>query len=191
MKTNLLKFTCGFALLAATPGGWAQSNLILNGNFATGNFQDWNENNMRVSSLFKGIAPPGTDIFYAATGNLGALMQTINTMAGTEYTLSFLSNNNVDNTGGVISGLIDGSPLFTADPIYLTTAGSWEQQTYNFTATADTTAVELDLNFLGAEGYGYITDISVVAAAPVPEPSTLALAGLGGLGMWWQIRRRK
>jgi len=51
--------------------------------------------------------------------------------------------------------------------------------------------VELDLNFLGAEGYGYITDISVVAAAPVPEPSTLALAGLGGLGMWWQIRRRK
>jgi hypothetical protein len=25
----------------------------------------------------------------------------------------------------------------------------------------------------------------------VPEPSTLALAGLGGLGMLWQIRRRK
>jgi subtilisin-like proprotein convertase family protein len=25
----------------------------------------------------------------------------------------------------------------------------------------------------------------------VPEPSTLALAGLGGLGMWWQLRRRK
>src|SRR5208282_366105 len=26
---------------------------------------------------------------------------------------------------------------------------------------------------------------------PVPEPSTLALAGLGGLGMLWQLRRRK
>jgi hypothetical protein len=25
----------------------------------------------------------------------------------------------------------------------------------------------------------------------VPEPSTLALAGLGGLGMLWQLRRRK
>jgi hypothetical protein len=40
-------------------------------------------------------------------------------------------------------------------------------------------------------GFGWNVGATSASVTPVPEPSTLALAGLGGLGMFWQLRRRK
>ena len=39
--------------------------------------------------------------------------------------------------------------------------------------------------------YNAENSMSFTGIQPAPEPATLALAGLGGLGMLWQLRRRK
>jgi hypothetical protein len=46
----------------------------------------------------------------------------------------------------------------------------------------------LTLNFFNANGDGLFDNISVT---PTPEPSVLALSGLGGLGGLLMVRRRK
>ena len=198
MKKSILLLTASLGL-ATAPGAGAAGNLILNGNFATGDFTNWG-NNWNNLLLFPngsdGMSAPGSDSYFASTGGNGSISQTIATTIGTQYTLSFLSNNDLDNTGndldpgGSFSGQINGSTLFTAASIYLSTVNSWLTQSYNFTATTTSTAVELDLNFDSAAGNGYIDDISVTALSPVPEPSEWAAASVALLGLVYVAKRR-
>ena len=192
MKKSILLLTASLGL-AATPGAGAAGNLILNGNFATGDFTHWG-NNWNNLDLFPngsyGMSAPGSDSYFASTGGNGSISQTIATTVGRQYTLSFLSNNNVDDTGGSFSGKINGSTLFTAASIYLSTVNSWLTQSYNFTATTTSTSVELDLNFGAVVGNGYIDDISVTELSPVPEPSEWAAASVALLGLVYVAKRR-
>ena len=66
-------------------------------------------------------------------------------------------------------------------------------------ATLDTAYIE-DYNFYGGSGSGipatgdtvvYRKDITAMTAAPVPEPSTLALASLGGFTILFGLKRRR
>ena len=190
MKKSILLLTASLGL-AIAPGAGAAGNLILNGNFATGDFTDWTKSgDIDVDGSTFLISLPGTDSYYAVASIPGSISQTIATTIGTQYTLSFLSNNNTDNTGGSLSGKINGSTLFTAASIYLTTDHSWLTQSYNFTATTTSTSVELDLNFGGAHGNGYIDDIAVTELSPVPEPSEWAAASVALLGLVYVAKRR-
>ena len=195
MKKSILLLTASLGL-AIAPGAGAAGNLILNGNFATGDFTDWSHSVIYIGPDidFPGpIAAPGTDSYYAKTGGNGSISQTIATTVGRQYTLSFLSNNDYDHSsGGSFSGKIDGNPLFTSASIYVSTVNSFLTQSYTFTAANSSTEVELDLNFgyVGRIGQAYIDDISVTELSPVPEPSEWAAASVALLGLVYVAKRR-
>jgi len=168
-------------------------NLILNGNFATGDFTGWTASGVAFSvvpSSF-GITPLSGDSFLAAADGNDSLSQSFATMLGQNYTLSFVNANSrgPNNQGGVfLRGLINGSTLFTDSTDLANT--SWVPSSYEFTATSSSTSLQLALNYFNANGDGLIDDISVTPTV-TPEPSTLALSALGGVGGLVMYRRRK
>jgi Protein of unknown function (DUF642)/PEP-CTERM motif len=166
-------------------------NLILNGNFGTGNFTDWTTSGVAfgVVGTSSDVNPPVGDSFMVQADGNDTLTQTFDTTLDQTYTLSFDNANSAgpNNQGGVyLSGSINGATLFT-DTTDLSNT-SWLTHTYDFTATSTTTTLQLDMNYYNANGNGLLDDVSVTAT---PEPSTLSLSALGGLGGLLIYRRRK
>jgi hypothetical protein len=166
-------------------------NLILNGNFATGDFTDWTVtgSSFSVKSSSYGTLPPAGDSYLAEADGNETLSQTFATTISQNYVLSLANANGrgPNNQGGVyFRGSINGTTLFT-DTTDLSNT-SWLTSTYDFTATTASTTLLLTLNFFNANGDGLFDDISVTLA---PEPSTLALSVLGSLGGILMYRRRK
>ena len=170
------------------------AQLIVNGDFATGNFTGWSASNMSISQDNNGIRALSGDAYFAYTGKNGSLAQTINTVAGMSYTLSFIANNDLNNqlynpTQCFISASQNGNLIFK-NFSNLAIVNSWVQQSYTFTAIANNVTLQIAMNFQPANSQGYIDRISVVGASSVPGPSTYALVGLGALALIVVNRRR-
>jgi hypothetical protein len=190
---KLIKASAALVLTAGLAGSASQAvaqNLIQNGNFATGDFTGWSPagSYFAVVPSSYGINPPTAgDQIVQADGN-DALSQTFATTIGVSYELAFQSaNSRGPNTqGGVyIQGLINGTTLFTDSTDLANT--SWLTSTFDFTATAASTTLQLNLHFFNANGDGLLTEVSVT---PVPEPTVLALSALG-LGSLLAVHRQK
>ena len=166
MKKIIVLLFIGVAGTISVPA----QNLILNGNFATGDFSDWTVTGsyFSVKSSSYGTLPPAGDSYLAEADGNETLSQTFATTIGQNYVLSLANANGrgPNNQGGVyFRGSINGTTLFT-----------------------DSTTMLLTLNFFNANGDGLFDNVSVT---PAPEPSVLALSGLGGLGGLLMVRRRK
>jgi len=136
---------------------------------------------------------------YTAGAPFGGVTQTIATVPGLSYTLTFSVGSYTTRWGGppvVVTGLA-GSTIVTQGGVDNPTSFStWSVTSGDWTATDTSTVITL----VGTAGVNYIglDDVEVVCLSGprcpgtgTPEPSTLALFGLGLAGIGFMGRRRR
>ena len=178
---------CGLAGMAGT----AKANLIVNGGFETGNFSGWTQSgNTGFTSVSTGPAhllAPHSGTSFADLGpdgpSNGFLSQTFTDTAGQSLVIQFFQANDATGTND-FSASFDSTTL-----VSLTNDVKHGYTGYTFTVTG-TGSDTLKFGFFNDPGFFALDDVSVNAAATsVPEPASVALFGVGlvGLGL---LRRR-
>jgi hypothetical protein len=187
-------FAIGLTILIAAPA--AHADLLQNGGFETGDFTGWTQTgNVAVTTQpYFGIGNATLDGNYLVVFNSGdtppnaVLTQTFNTIAGTDYTVSFDYGGSAGQSINVASTDLSGGALGS---LSATSNGSFSSATvFSYTFEADSTSSTLTIRDTAANTVssdGVLDNVSVTA---VPEPASLTLFGAGLAGLGW-LRRRK
>jgi hypothetical protein len=151
------------------------SNLVMNGNFATGDFTSWNGDTSSPQIVLGGVFTK-----YALLTNgptTGSIYQDIDTIAGSNYILSYRINqtSNAVATEAYFNATTDG---YLIDGSTISTVGTFPFQTKSFTFTATNEIIsnktrlrfEFYNNPRDDPGTFGITDISVVLDSNPPTP---------------------
>jgi hypothetical protein len=200
------------ALLAVFAAQASATNLLVNGNFSSGDFTGWTIGNTSNGTWGQGFpvvtgwplgggnAAQGEvgEVNFTGQYEGGILSQSFNSGAGAA-TLSFDwaamgdgTNQNAD--GGLFELILDGSILAQYD---VGTIGPNDLFNGTLTANANLTAgnhtFEIDvlrpyISVAGGTPYQYVTNADVEGT--VPEPGSLILMGSGVLGLAGILRRK-
>lgn len=181
---------------------FSSANLVLNGGFESSTFTgtgyatyytndtgitNWIANtrsgDASVDVVGTGFSPYAGSfaVDLAGTPGPGSVKQTLATVAGATYEISFAARTTWPGTSSVIE-LGFGSAAGTVN-----TTTNWEIYTWTVTATGSSTDLLLGTQLANTtNGNLFIDEVSVVEV--VPEPASLALVGIGALGL---LRRRR
>ena len=179
----------------------AQGNWVSNGGFETGDTAFWNLVNpspfdfvcLQFTPVGAATCLSNSGSYAMAFGNAGevtSLVQTISTVAGNQYDLSFfLANDNPDGlnteTFDVFWNGVSVFSLGSPQPSF-----AYSQQVFlNLTATGTSTRIE----FLARHdpSQWFLDNVSVIDAANVPEPGSLLLFATGIALLYAVARARK
>jgi len=183
-----LLFFSGLASLSGNAS--AQVNLVANGSFETGSFASWTE---AGNSAFNGVQCPGAAFvpqgncgaFFGPVGSLGGIQQTIATVPGWQYSISFAFSGD----GGLPSQFLVGFGTQTLLSLTNASTATTGFQTFTFGALATGPSTLLTFNFRDDPGFMELDNVAVTAV-PEPETYALMLAGIGALLGARRFRRR-
>ncbi len=192
----------------------ASANLISNGNFATGSYAtvpNWTLSgavyvipyaNYGLSGTWAGSANGALFGFTNVLNDPNLLSQTISTVTGSTYTLTFdygsysgysnlVQSNNVTvvntSTSSTLLNQIVTTPSSSSSSLaamFLTHA------VYTFTATGSSTTINFqDVSAVTQNVDSFLTNVAVNTST-IPLPGTLALLGLGFVGLSMNLGKR-
>jgi hypothetical protein len=159
--------------------GQASANIVANGGFETGDFTGWTSIGQ---TAFNGVMCPGSgtvleghcEAFFGPIGTLGGIQQTLATAVGQVFTISFM----FQGDGGV-PGFFEAD--FGGQTLVSQTNGVAGVQAFSFSATATAANTVLKFQFRDDPGFMLLDNVQVNAA--IPEPASLALAGIALAGL--------
>ena len=176
---KLLTFLAVVTLCLAM-GGIARADLVVNGDFATGNIADWTF--VRAASgsdFFVGAPNPANGFAYAAW--FGALYSFDDTLSqsfadtpGAPYTVSFILAHNSTDAQNDFQAYWDGTQLLNL--VNAATFG-WTAYSFPVVGTGSDT-----ITFAGREDPSWL-QLDNVSVDPIPVPPTLVLLGSGLVGL--------
>ena len=152
------------------------TNLVANGNFATGDFTDWTlGGNYTSGQIFIDTDGEGGSTYAAGLGSTGGsdgtLSQTIATTAGQTYTLSFWLQNEGGASSNDFTATWDGQPL-----VALTNASASGYTEYTFTVTATGGTSTLEFSAANNASQWNLDNISLTAGSSTSAPAAPAIS---------------
>jgi hypothetical protein len=180
------KILCLAVIAAIGFSAPSKAELVVNGGFEDGNFTGWT-GGLPDNVVFSG-APNSAFVHTGSYGvgfgstSLSSLSQTLTTVAGTTYDVSFWINSS-GLTPNEVQLFWGGSKVFQEIDIAAT---GWTE--ISLLETATTTSTVLDFELKQKSGYSGLDDVSVTTA--VPEPATWAMMLLGFAAVGFAAYRR-